>query len=310
MIDFRYHLVSIIAIFLALAVGIVLGTTALNGPAAQDLRNRVRNLSSDKNDLRGQKDTLQQQLDADGRFISTVTPALVAGKLKGQRVAVLSAPGVRGGLRTDVIGALRTAGATVSPQLQLTSDWVDPAQDRSLDDLVTRLTAAGGDVPTGSGSERAAAELADGVLARSGSTAPSTRRVAGTVAAYQRAGFLNVDGAPGKPATLALLLVPEPVATPATATYTAKALLQLAVAADRRAAGTVVAGPVAAAGPGGAVAAVRADRGASGAVSTVDTADTPTGQVLAVLALAEQAAGRSGSYGAGPGADPVPPTVR
>ena len=31
MIDFRYHIVSIIAVFLALAVGIVVGTTALNG---------------------------------------------------------------------------------------------------------------------------------------------------------------------------------------------------------------------------------------------------------------------------------------
>ena len=32
MIDFRYHLVSIVAVFLALAIGIVLGSTELQGP--------------------------------------------------------------------------------------------------------------------------------------------------------------------------------------------------------------------------------------------------------------------------------------
>ena len=31
MIDFRYHLVSIVAVFLALAIGIVLGSTELQG---------------------------------------------------------------------------------------------------------------------------------------------------------------------------------------------------------------------------------------------------------------------------------------
>ena len=46
MIDFRYHLVSIIGIFLALAVGIVLGTTALNGPVLDDLRGRIDDLSA------------------------------------------------------------------------------------------------------------------------------------------------------------------------------------------------------------------------------------------------------------------------
>ena len=40
MVDFRYHLVSIIAVFLALAVGIVVGTAALNGPVLDSLRGK------------------------------------------------------------------------------------------------------------------------------------------------------------------------------------------------------------------------------------------------------------------------------
>jgi hypothetical protein len=43
-IDFRYHLVSIVAVFLALAVGVVLGSAALNGPVVAGLRKSVSTL--------------------------------------------------------------------------------------------------------------------------------------------------------------------------------------------------------------------------------------------------------------------------
>ena len=53
MIDFRYHLVSIIAVFLALAIGIVVGTTALNGYVVDDLRARNGAVIKDKRNLEG-----------------------------------------------------------------------------------------------------------------------------------------------------------------------------------------------------------------------------------------------------------------
>ena len=40
-VDFRYHLVSIIAVFLALAIGIVIGTTALNGALLDNLKGSI-----------------------------------------------------------------------------------------------------------------------------------------------------------------------------------------------------------------------------------------------------------------------------
>ncbi len=55
MIDFRYHLVSIVAVFLALAIGIVLGTTALNGPITSRLRSLETSLRSEADSLRTQK---------------------------------------------------------------------------------------------------------------------------------------------------------------------------------------------------------------------------------------------------------------
>ncbi len=52
MIDFRYHLVSIVAIFLALAIGIVFGSTALRGTLLRALQleaTRLHNEISAKN---------------------------------------------------------------------------------------------------------------------------------------------------------------------------------------------------------------------------------------------------------------------
>ena len=45
MINFRYHVVSLTAVFLALAIGLVVGTAALNGPAADALNDQVDALS-------------------------------------------------------------------------------------------------------------------------------------------------------------------------------------------------------------------------------------------------------------------------
>ena len=61
MIDFRYHLVSLVAVFLALALGVLLGTTQLNGAVLDDLRGQVRGLAEDKRDLQADLRALQGQ---------------------------------------------------------------------------------------------------------------------------------------------------------------------------------------------------------------------------------------------------------
>jgi len=57
-IDFRYHLVSIVAVFLALAIGIVLGSTELQGPVynilsrtTSSLQGQLANVSSQRTAL-------------------------------------------------------------------------------------------------------------------------------------------------------------------------------------------------------------------------------------------------------------------
>ena len=58
-IDFRYHLVSLIAVFLAVALGIIIGTTALNEPILADIEGQVTDLEQDKRSLEDRTQQLQ-----------------------------------------------------------------------------------------------------------------------------------------------------------------------------------------------------------------------------------------------------------
>ena len=89
MIDFRYHLVSLIAVFLAVALGIVIGTTALNQPILADIKSQVTALEQDKRSLEDRTQALQTQLDTSDAFEDAVAPALVDGALAGSSVLLV-----------------------------------------------------------------------------------------------------------------------------------------------------------------------------------------------------------------------------
>ena len=74
MVDFRYHVVSIIAVFLALALGIVVGTTALNGALLDNLKTSIDTLSTDKRALEGSVSVLREQVASDQRLVEQVAP--------------------------------------------------------------------------------------------------------------------------------------------------------------------------------------------------------------------------------------------
>ena len=87
MINFRYHVVSLTAVFLALAIGLVVGTAALNGPVADALEDQVNALRKDNSKLRD----AGQPPQGGGRTARRSSPPrrcpmLLAGKLTGRRV--------------------------------------------------------------------------------------------------------------------------------------------------------------------------------------------------------------------------------
>ena len=53
-IGFRYHIVSLVAVLLAVALGVLLGTTQLSGAIGDDQKAQVRSLAKDNGDLQAQ----------------------------------------------------------------------------------------------------------------------------------------------------------------------------------------------------------------------------------------------------------------
>ncbi|SDN68468.1 copper transporter [Geodermatophilus sp. DSM 45219] len=311
MIDFRYHLVSLIAVFLAVALGIVIGTTALNAPILEDLEGEVAALAEDKRELETRTQELQAQLDTSDAFEQAVAPSLVAGSLAGRSV-VLVATGEDVPEETveEVTTLVGEAGGTVTGTIRLQPGYNDPATAAEVQSYVT-----GPGLPTGvtlpetdDTGQLVGALLAQVLMrpATPGATAPDTAALSSVLAGLRALGVLDVDSDSVTPADFAVVLTAG-APTGDDAADRTDTLLDLALALDAGGSGAVVAGDPASAGEAGLVGAIRADPEHSAAVSTVDNVDSASGRISTVLALGREGEGTSGAYGTGEDAQPVPP---
>lgn len=320
MVDFRYHVVSIVAVFLALGIGIVFGTTAINRTLLDDLDHNVARLASEKRDLDAQRKQLAAQVDAAGEWGKALYPGLVSGVLTAERVVVVSAPGAPKSVRDDLVKQLGTAGATVTGRIRLNDALLDPHRATELDDLVLRELPAGFTVPggTATAAQRAMAELAyvvslgAGDITAVGAAPPAaTTRV---LAAFRERGFIGIDGPAVSPARNVVVLLPgappSPSPTPTASGPAARPVgvdLVAALAALRARPVVVAAAPNGGSVAGTELELVRADPLVKDVVSSVDDVDSVYGQTALVLAIDEAHRGRTGHYGNGVGADaPVP----
>jgi hypothetical protein len=296
---FRYHVVSVCAVLLALGLGVVLGASSLSSSV-------LGPLSSDRADLSGRVGTLTADRDAaqagqaqSDRVLDAAAPALVAGHLNGRSVVLLAAPDAAAADLDAVSGLVGQAGGRVTGRLGLTDAALAPERGDALRALVTRVLPAGVQLPPTTDSGTLAGALL-GSLVTVGKGPASTPAEVGTAfTALSDGGFLAPGAAPA-PAQLAVVVTGDPGSTPDSAARAAT-LARLAGALRAGGAGTVVASR----SPSGDVAAVRADT-RLGQVSTVDGVGTAAGRIAAVLAAGEQAQGRSGSYGTAPGASALP----
>jgi hypothetical protein len=326
-IDFRYHLVSIVAIFLALAIGIVLGTTALNGPVTKALSKTTGQLQNENENLRSANSVLQQQLNGANSFAQTAAPELLAHQLDGQRVVLVTAPGAPSQLAGGVATAVKQAGATVTGQIALQAKFFDTSASTQsyLDSLAQNLAAqvkpSGVALAEGTPAQHAAQVLASAILTRSATsiaagTGSGTAGGAGysqdspadstILSGFGQAGFLAASAAPSSRATLALMITPAaPQAGANTANQELSTITTTLYSASM---GEVLAGQSGSADPGGVIAAFRGGSGAQ-QVSTVDDADTAIGQVTVAWALARELSSHQvGSYGTGAGASAIAPS--
>jgi hypothetical protein len=309
-INFRYHVVSLTAVFLALAIGLVVGTAALNGPVADSLKNTVTALRKDNQQLRDTVSSLQDEVNREEDFAAEAAPFLLDGKLTGRRVLILTMP--RGQDHADgVIEMLRMAGATVTGRIDLQDKFVNPDSNNDLLGLAARsakeTVPATGLPGNSNGVETCSAQLASALLDRPGTAGaasePDRRAV---LNAYSTNGFIVVDDKVTGAADT-VVVVSGPPHVDRDSGEKDRAVVTMVAQFDK-AAPLVVAGS--GAGDGNVVAAVRADPALSKTISTVDNANTSQGQVVTALATIEQVrAARVGQYGLGAGATSLMPKL-
>jgi hypothetical protein len=308
-IDFRYHLVSIIAVFLALAVGLVVGATALAPKTAELLRTGESVLSKTNANLSKANQNLLNEVNADQAFARAASPRLLLGLMTGEKVVLVTAPGADPPVISGVTKALQQAGATVTGQVAVTSTFLqtDGHDEDELTQLAQRLApTAGVTLPTQSLSQIAGQQAAGKVLAASlltaGGTDLSSAASTAILQDFSQAGYVTLGNAASPvsaPATLAVLVAPGGAA-PQTG---GQVLVALAAALKSAGSGTVMVGGSESVGSTSVIGAEII----AGQVSTVDNADTETGQIMTVQALKELSEGKSPEhYGIGPGAAPSP----
>ena len=113
MIPWRYHLVSIMAIFLALGLGVVVGTTVINPGLVKNLNDQTDGLKQDLRQLQQEQQDLQAQLDTMNTFSDQAMPYLVADELFGRQVVIVSQEGVDPRALAETRRALDLSGAEI-----------------------------------------------------------------------------------------------------------------------------------------------------------------------------------------------------
>jgi hypothetical protein len=318
-IDFRYHIVSLISVFLALAVGIALGAGPLEQTIGDTLTGQVEALRQDRDALRTELDDARATAGRQSDFLEGTAPRLLAGTLSDRRVAVVSLGAVDEDSRVAVEDQLAAAGATVSARVQVTDLWTDPSLRSFRQALAANLVTYLDPAPeTGAGTETELAEaLAQGLTGADPAAPDQLSEPAGLILELLSSGESE------------LITIAEPVAAPADAVVVlaadqpqaqdgeevdadaaadvVAAHVAVVTAAQARSEGAVLAGGTAV--PGDAITTVLADSDLAARLSTVTGFAGVTGQLSVPLALNARIGGKVGHYGFGDGLTPVPEPV-
>lgn len=302
MINFRYHVVSLTAVFLALAIGLVVGTAALNGPAADSLNDNVNSLRKDNQRLREKVSHLEEDVNQKEQFAADAAPVILAGKLTGQRVVIVSMPGASKYV-AGVRQMITLAGAKLTGEVEIQDKFTDPANNETLLDIASTSPAAGLTLPTNSDGVETSSALLGAVLLTHAPPVPADS-VQSVLTAYSQERFITLTRPITTPATAMVFLS----AAPYTDREAAQRNTKVVTAVEQfDKAGPVVVAADADSGDGNAITALRGDPALSKTVSTVDNVATVQGQVVSALACAEQIGGHVGHYGVGGGAASLMP---
>jgi len=309
MVDFRYLLVTIVAVFLALGIGVLMATIGLDIP--EDIERRIDSVEDRNDALDEQIDELNRTIAFGREFGEAVEPWLVTGVLQGEDVVVFDVDGSDGSTVEDLRNELEMAGAHVTATVTFSDKLaLDSAVER--DELALTLRSTSSDAA----GLRAEAGLAVGGAAAVAAQAPGRDPQQGSAASQrieqllddlEEADYLSVERDDESdtvvPFGSSFLVVAGSESEPPFEVR--DFIVALAEGLVQRDAGVLAAEPGASSWE--VVPTVRDDGDVNDFVATVDEADSIAGQIAVVMALDLAAQGLPGHYGVDSGATSVIP---
>jgi hypothetical protein len=292
-ISFRYHLISIVAVLLALALGVLVGASVLD-------KGLVERLERDTREWQSRANLYQGQVEA---FTDDVIPLVLGSKLAGERVIVIALEGAPEQVLVGARRALDTAGADV-PGVLVVGARIVPDEQEVRGELADALGVSEDTRDLGAEAAGALAARLAGDASRAGGGDLLGRLVEG--------GFLCPSGCPGLDESvlaglgarsdMVLVLGTGDGEPGETAERFALPLVR-----DLVARGVDVAAGEAVGTDNSLVALLRSDDGPAGGEAskmvTVDDLDQPMGEVALVLGLERlEVTGQGGNYGVRPDA--------
>jgi Copper transport outer membrane protein, MctB len=309
MINFRFHLASLIAIFLALALGVVVGAGVIDRSVVDTLNNRLDKVEQRSDRIEGENGQLRNANRDLANFIAAEQCYAVDGRLLAEDVAIVAVHGVDPDTVKRTASAVKCAGGNADGVLWLESKWA-----LANDDDIKAMADVLGSSARRATTLRATAwkQLATrlkGVPVFNDASTDILMRLSG-------AGFVSFDGLgennaslgafPARGAAVMLVVganaaVPDgdmvvPAATAITGEDVPLVVADVYVQSDG--------GP----GRGDALNAIHDTQALAAKVSTVDNLDQPQGPATAVLAAfgTLQSPPIVGQYGLASGKKPLP----
>jgi hypothetical protein len=308
MVTLRHHVISLAAVFVALAIGVVLGSGALSSTMVSGLRGDNGVLQKQAGTLSDENGSLSEKLSAASEFDTQMADRIVRDALAGKSVVVFRTPDAETEDVDAVVRLIGQAGGTVTGTIALTGEFVDANSAAKMGSVVnspilpagTQLNAALTDQGSQAGDLLGIALLInrDPKIAAVDDNARDA-----VLSALRDTGFLTYAQRLGA-ADTAVIVTGGALAD--TAGNQGATVARLAVAMAPHGSGVVLAGRDGSANGVSAVAVTRADIPMAEAVTTVDDIGIESGRITTVLALQAMIAGAPpGRYGIGAGAASV-----
>ena len=309
MISLRSHAISLAAVFLALAIGVALGSGMLSNTVLSGLRDDKQDMQQQIDTLTDDRNMLNEKLSAAGDFDAQMAPRILQNTLAKKSVIIFRTPDAADDDVEALTRLVAAGGGTVTGTIGLTQEFVDANSAEKLLSVVNSpIVPAGAQLSTATVDQGSQAGDLLGItllIDRDPKAAPVDDTQRDTVlAALRDTGFVTDGTERIGAANTALVVTGGPLGEDAG--NQGATVARFASGLAPHGSGTVLVGRDGSATGTAAVAVTRSDAALKNAVSTVDNVDSESGRITSVLALSALANGaKPDQFGIGQGATSV-----